>query len=88
MIKKVDVMAPRNDFGKSIPSEFVLFESVAFPSTGFGPMERPRKICSMANEKNKIPEANTAMNTLISEKIRRTIVTYLHTTRITRSSAT
>lgn len=81
-------MAPRNDFGKSIPSEFVLLELVAFSAIGFGPIERPRRICSIANEKNKIPEANTAMNTLISEKMRRTIVTYLHTTRITRSSAT
>jgi len=81
-------MAPRNDFGKPIPSEFVLLELVAFSAIGLGPMERPRRICSIANEKNKIPEANTAMNTLISEKMRRTIVTYLHTTRITRSSAT
>lgn len=93
MMKKVDVMAAKKWRGNTIPSMFVSFEvfmqevSVPFLTTGISPMARPRSICSIAKEKNKIPSAKTARNTWISEKIRRTIVTYLHTTRVTRSSA-
>jgi len=48
----------------------VLFElSVPFVAFGNQPEARPRRICSIAKEKNKIPRAKTAKNTLISEKI-------------------